>query len=134
MQILDQWDFRGQPSAGTPAIIKEVCDEFGAGITSENEYIEKTVTGVLDNLQKIDQKISEFAPQWPIENMALIDRNVIRVGVFELCFEGGNIPAKVAINEAIELAKNFGGHPSGKFVNGVLGAMYKKMTPESTDR
>ncbi|MEK7625697.1 MAG: transcription antitermination factor NusB, partial [Patescibacteria group bacterium] len=74
--------------------------------------------------------ISKFAPSWPIGQITLVDRNILRIGVYELKFSEG-IPPKVAINEAIELAKSFGGASSGKFVNGVLGSMYNEIQKEN---
>lgn len=127
MQILYQWDFRGRPSAALPAIMEQTMNEFGNGLEANDEYIPQTVEAVADDVTKIDKKISEYAQNWPLEQMSIIDRNILRIGVYELFFNN-NIPAKVAINEAIELAKNFGGPSSGKFVNGILGAMYTDIT------
>ncbi|MBU1148677.1 transcription antitermination factor NusB, partial [Patescibacteria group bacterium] len=76
--------------------------------------------------QEIDQLITKYAPEWPLDQITTVDRNVLRIGVYELKFDD-DIPPKVAINEAIELAKTFGGESSGKFVNGVLGAIFKDM-------
>jgi len=123
MQILYQWDFRDRPSAALPAIMEQTLGDFGNGLEANDQYIPQTVEAVADNVDKIDKKISEYAQNWPLEQMSIIDRNILRIGVYELFFND-NIPAKVAINEAIELAKNFGGPSSGKFVNGILGAMY----------
>lgn len=89
-------------------------------------FIDELVNGVIEKKEEIDDLINQFAPDWPVDTITIVDRNVIRVGVYELKFHP-NIPAKVAINEAIEVAKSFGGESSGKFVNGVLGAMYKDM-------
>jgi len=79
-------------------------------------------------LSQIDQIIEKSAPEWPLDQIAIVDRNVLRIGLFELLF--GNreeVPPKVAINEAIELAKTFGGESSGRFVNGVLGTVYREI-------
>lgn len=129
MQVLYQWDFRGRPTAALPAIIEQNVEEFGSGLESNLEYIKETVTGVIENLEKIDEIIIKYAPHWPIEQMSLVDCNILRIGVYELAIVD-NIPNRVAINEAIELAKNFGGPSSGKFVNGILGAMYNDMPKE----
>ena len=123
MQILYQWDFRGRPTAALPAIIEQTATDFATGLEKEDDYIAETVDAVVEKVDEIDAKISEYAENWPIEQMTIIDRNILRIGVYELFFND-NIPAKVAINEAIELAKNYGGPSSGKFVNGILGAMY----------
>lgn len=125
MQVLYQWDFKGKPTAGLPAIIDQNLEEFGVGIGDEADYVRATVDGIIDKLKDVDERIAAFATNWPLDQITLIDRNILRVGVYELEFND-DIPAKVAINEAIEIAKTFGGTSSGKFVNGILGAMYKK--------
>ena len=126
MQILYQWDFRDRLSSALPGIIDQVIIEFGSGLESNEEYIRETVNKVIEHLTEIDAIIVKYASHWPIEQMSLVDRNILRVGIFELKFSE-NIPQRVAINEAIELAKNFGGPSSGKFINGILGAMYNDM-------
>ncbi|PLX28363.1 transcription antitermination factor NusB [Candidatus Parcubacteria bacterium] len=126
MQSLYQWDFRGNPTSAIPAIIEQNMEEFGVGLEDTKEFVEATVDGVIEHQKEIDTHIAEFAPHWPLEQMTLIDRNILRLGVFELEFNNEEIPPKVAINEAIELAKTYGGPSSGKFVNGILGAMYKE--------
>lgn len=127
MQTLYQWDFRGNPSAIVPAIIDQQMEEFGAGLEDTQDFVSKTVKGVLEHQTEIDETIVKFAPHWPLDQMSLIDRNILRIGVYELKFNNSEIPPRVAINEAIELAKTYGGPTSGKFVNGILGAMYKTM-------
>lgn len=127
MQSLYQWDFKGRPSAAMPAIIEQVTSEFGAGIEETGSYINDTVLGIVDNVDAIDTEIAVFAPNWRLNDMSIVDRNILRLGVYELKFVD-SIPPKVAINEAIELAKSYGGPSSGKFVNGILGAMYNAMT------
>jgi len=123
MQILFQWDFRGRPTAVLPAIINDIFKEFGAGLENEYDYIVNTINGVIDKLKKIDAVINKYSINWPVEQLTVIDRNVLRIGIYELKFST-DVPAKVAINEAIEVAKTYGGQSSGKFVNGVLGAIY----------
>jgi transcription antitermination protein NusB len=130
MQSLYQWDFKGGPTAVLPAIVEQNLKEFGAGLEGDKQYVSDTVDGVIDNLEKIDKIISEYATNWPIAQITLVDRNTLRLGVYELNFND-EIPAKVAINEAIEVAKTYGGVASGKFVNGVLGAIYKDLEKES---
>lgn len=132
MQSLYQWDFRGKPSAAIPAIVKEITVEFGEPLDDDNRgYISETVQAVADKLTEIDEKIVQYAPKWPLDQMTLVDRNILRLGVYELYFNQ-TIPAKVAINEAIEIAKRYGGQSSGKFVNGILGAMYNDVKEEKT--
>lgn len=126
MQTLFEWDFRGQTTNSLPAIIKHNLEEFGPGL-AEDEFARELIDGVIKNLEEIDKIIAKYAPQWPIDQITVVDRNVLRIGIYELKFTKQTIPPKVAINEAIELAKNYGGPASGKFVNGVLGAIYNEM-------
>lgn len=123
MQAIYQWDFRGQDAAALPAIMQFVLEEFGSGM-DDGGYVERQVRGVIDHMKEIDDVLNRFTPNWSVDTMTAIDRNVLRLGAHELLFDE-DIPSKVAINEAIELGKTFGGEASGKFVNGVLGAVYK---------
>lgn len=125
MQSLYQWDFLGFPEGKLPEIVAFNKGEFAPKFEDEG-FIEDLVEGVVEHRGEIDEVIAHFAPDWPLETLAIVDRNILRLGVYELKYND-NIPAKVAINEAIELAKGFGGPSSGKFVNGVLGAVYKDM-------
>lgn len=124
LQALYQWDFRGQPSPAISTIIEQNLAEFGVGVENEQEYIEKTINAIIENLPKIDKVITDYATNWPMDQINLIDKNILRIGIYELLLND-EIPAKVAINEAIEIAKAYGGQSSGKFVNGILGAIYK---------
>lgn len=130
MQSLFEWDFRGQPSAAMPAIIDHNLKEFAPGL-DESKFTTELIDGVLQNLTTIDEIIARYAPSWPINQITIVDRNILRLGVYELKF-GKAVPPKVAINEAIELAKSFGGPSSGRFINGVLGSMYSDITKEAT--
>jgi transcription antitermination protein NusB len=127
MQSLYEWDFRGKNGNKISEIIDYNVHEFGPGI-DDKAFVSHLVEGVLKNQEKIDQLIEKCAPEWPLDQVTVTDRNVLRLGIFELVF--GNydeVPPKVAINEAIELAKTFGGESSGRFVNGVLGTIYREM-------
>jgi len=126
MQSLFQWDFNGRQSGTLAAMTAANIREFAPGVDEANFAYDIT-KGVEEHLDAIDSLIRERAPHWPMEQITNVDRNVIRLGVFELKFSGGLVPPKVAINEAIELAKTFGGDASGRFVNGVLGAIFKDM-------
>jgi len=127
MQSLFEWDFRGKEDAHIPDIIVHNVEEFGPGI-EEAGFIKDLVKGILLKRKEIDAIIEKAAPEWPIEQVAIVDRNVLRVGIFELLFSDRSaVPPKVAINEAIELAKSFGGESSGRFVNGVLGTIYREI-------
>ena len=129
MQCLYEWDFSGKNPENLEGIVEKNVKEFGPGLENP-AFIWQLVTGVVKNLENIDKIIGKAAPEWPINQITVVDRNVLRIGLFELLY--GNkeeVPPKVAINEAIEVAKNFGGESSGKFINGVLGTVYKNLTP-----
>ncbi|OIO45575.1 MAG: transcription antitermination factor NusB [Parcubacteria group bacterium CG1_02_36_42] len=126
MQSLYEWDFSGEKS-DLEKIVERNIEEFGPGLEDEN-FIWQLVTGVVEHLKEINEIISKAAPQWPLSQISIIDRNVLRIGIYELLYEDkAAVPPKVAINEAIELAKAFGGENSGKFINGVLGTVYKEI-------
>lgn len=125
MQSLYQWDFNGQPASKLDEIVSYDREEFAPNF-DDGGYIKETLDGLMKRLKEIDAIIVQFAPEWPLEAMTGIDRNILRLGTYELKFSL-NVPSKVAIDEAIELAKSFGGEASSKFVNGVLGAIYKDM-------
>jgi N utilization substance protein B len=92
-------------------------------LAEENiEFVKELVSGVLDNKKQIDANIKQFAPTWPIAQISVIDRNILRIAIFELLFDN-KTPIKVAINEAVELAKNFGSDSSPRFINGVLSSV-----------
>ena len=126
MQSLYEWDFFDKKK-DLKEIIKKNIREFGPGLEDET-LIWQLTTGIIQKLLDIDEIIKKSAPEWPLSQINIIDRNVLRIGIYELLF--GNkeeVPSKVAINEAIELAKSFGGESSGKFINGVLGTIYKEV-------
>lgn len=125
MQTIYQWDFNGKPPVGADEMVTTNLLEFAPDFDDKG-FVTELVEEVLKNQPKIDEVIVQFAPQWPIDQITNVDRAILRIGVQELKFTEG-IPSKVAINEAIELGKTFGGESSGRFVNGVLGAIYKDM-------
>ena len=95
----------------------------GSGLSEEtNSFARELISGVVRNRKEIDSHIQKFAPSWPIEQMAMVDRSILRLAIFEILFDNG-VPVKVAINEAIELAKLFANDNSAKFINGVLGSV-----------
>ncbi len=127
MQSLFEWDFNKADKSAIDSIVRKNLEEFAPGL-EDSTFVEQLVSGVLKNQKAIDSIIEKAAPEWPIEQIAIIDRNVLRIGLFELLFsDRSEVPPKVAINEAIELAKTFGGETSGKFVNGVLGTVYREI-------
>lgn len=133
MQSLYEWDFKGRHDEQLTEIIDRNIKEFASGL-EETDFVHALVKGVMEHLQQLDQIIEKAAPQWPLDQIAIVDRNVLRLGLYELLF--GNrqeVPPKVAINEAIELAKSFGGDSSGRFVNGVLGTVYKEIGEPGKD-
>ncbi len=127
LQTLTEWDFNKsilKSDLDTEKIAQRYLTEY-APQNFEGETFTKTlIKNISENLEKIDAYIKKYAPQWPISQITLIDRNILRIGIFELIFFK-ETPPKVAINEAIEIAKTFGGETSSKFVNGVLGAIYE---------
>ncbi len=133
LQSLFEWDFRGQPDADISAIIARNTKEYAPGM-SDFSFVESLMKGIVSKQGDIDKIIEKAAPDWPIDKISTVDRNVLRLGLYELIFsDRGEVPAKVAINEAIELAKTFGGETSGRFVNGVLGAVYKELGEPGKD-
>lgn len=132
MQTLFAWDFNGRPDTDIDAIIKQNFEQFAPNF-DDHGFVEGLVKGVIDHLEEINGYIVKYATEWPLDQITIVDRNVLRLGIYELVFDT-NIPAKVAINEAIEIAKAFGGDSSGKFINGVLGAIMKSMPPKQIDK
>lgn len=125
MQSLYEWDFKQLLKEELNHIVARNIEEFGPGM-EDTDFSKKLAIGVIENLSKIDKIIEKSAPQWPVSQISVIDRNILRIGIYELLF--GNkeeAPPKVVINEAIELAKSFSGETSKKFINGVLGTIYK---------
>ena len=127
MQSLYEWDFKGGKKELIDEIMQKNIKEFAPGMEDES-FVKMLVKTTLDNQAKIDPLIEKCAPEWPLDQVTLVDRNILRLGICELLF--GNyveVPPKVAINEAIELAKSFGGGSSGRFINGVLGTIYREL-------
>jgi len=130
MQSLYEWDFYGKKLKNLDGIVAKNIREFGMGMKNP-DFVLKIISGVISHLSQIDEIISKAAPEWPIDQINVVDRNILRIGLYELLYEDKNeVPPKVAINEAIELAKSFGGRSSGRFVNGVLGTVYKQVQSE----
>lgn len=131
LQSLYEWDFNS--FAQDPnTVIERNLEEFAPQL-DEKEFAKKLVKGVAEKHNEIDATISKFAPDWPIAKITTVDRNVLRIGCYELTSDP-EIPSKVAINEAIELAKTFGGESSGKFVNGVLGAVFRDQAARGIEK
>ena len=124
LQSLFQWDFNNQ-TENIHKILENNKNEFAPDFDDQN-FSEDLLIKVVKNIKEIDGLIKTYAPEWPLDQITVVDRNVLRLGIFELKVSA-EIPPKVAINEAIELAKTYGGESSGKFVNGVLGSIFKSM-------
>ncbi len=125
LQTLFEWDFHGMPQEGLDKILEYNFREFAPDFDDQG-FAENLLRGTIEHLKEIDDLIVRYAPEWPLDQITGIDRNVLRLGIYELKFSP-QIPPKVAINESIELAKSFGSDSSGKFINGVLGSIYKAM-------
>lgn len=125
MQTLYEYDFRGGAAekVDLASILKRNLNEFSSSIDDTN-FVHDLVDGVTAQASQIDAIIGPAAPEWPVEQIAKIDKIILRIGVYELMIKR-DVPPKVAINEAVELAKAFGGENSSKFVNGVLGSVYR---------
>lgn len=129
MQSLYEWDFYDLKEKDISELAEKNIKEFGAG-QREDHFARSLVKGVMEKREAIDKIIVKTAPEWPLEQINILDRNILRIGLYELLYENKEeVPPKVAINEAIELAKNFGGESSRKFINGVLGTVYKEIDP-----
>jgi len=134
LQTLFEWDFistRKEGNTWTDKKTKEAINrnlkEFAPGL-EDDVFVFSLVEQILKKSSAVDEIIKKAAPDWPLDKISIVDRNILRIGLTELLFGDRNqVPPKVAINEAIELAKTFGGENSGKFVNGVLGAVYKEI-------
>lgn len=127
MQTLYEWDFRGKKQEDLDKILERNLKEFAPGL-EDTEFARRLVKESVERIPIIDKIIEKTAPEWPIDQISGVDRNVLRLGLYELIYgDKEEVPPKVAINEAIELAKSFGGESSGRFVNGVLGTVYREM-------
>jgi len=133
MQTLFEWDFKNLNKENVGEVAERNMREFAPGV-EDKKFVTNLLEGVLKNVPKLDEVISKAAPEWPIEKIALIDRNILRIGIYELLFSNRKeVPPKVAINESIELAKSFGGENSSKFINGVLGSIYREIGEPEKD-
>jgi len=131
-QTLYEYDFRGLKKSGlNPREIAERNLDQYHEIIEDRDFVFGLVDGVLKHTSKIDKLIGPAAPEWPVEQIARVDKIVLRIAIFELKLSK-DAPPKVVINEAVELAKSFGGENSSKFVNGVLGTVYREGSHTTT--
>ncbi len=131
LQSLYEWDFNNLDKDKIKGVIEKNIEDNKEKI-KDKDFIFTLVLGVVENVEELNKIITAAAPEWPLDKITTIDRNVLRIGLYELIY--GNkeeVPPKVAINEAIELAKSFGGSSSGRFINGVLGTVYKEISEET---
>ena len=128
MQTLYEWDFR--PEASLSEIKQRNIDNYHED--ADHTFIDQTINEVVKKVKDIDKLIIEAAPEWPLEQISAIDKTILRIAIYEI-LHSDDVPPKVAINEAVELGKTFGGENSSKFINGVLGTVYRncpKYTPD----
>ncbi len=133
LQTLFEWDFAATVDMTPEEMLERNIEEFGPGL-NDSSFMGELLLGVVKKKAIIDEIIEKAAPDWPIEKISIVDRNILRLGLFELLFgDRTQVPPKVAINESIELAKSFGGENSSKFINGVLGGVYKELGEPGKD-
>jgi N utilization substance protein B len=121
MQALYEWEFH--PKESLPAIALRQVRAAGKG-DDDVTYVEATAEGIVEHFEDLNKHIIKNAPEWPLDQIASVDRAVLRLGIYEVLYSD-DVPSKVAINEAVELAKAYGGESSGPFINGVLGTIYR---------
>lgn len=133
LQTLYEFEFRsqsGDPDVNVDEILGRNLARYEAAI-DDTAFVKDLVEGVLAARDELDAKLQPIAPEWPLEQIARIDRSVLRLGLYELLHRSDKVPPKVAINEAVELAKAFGSDNSSKFINGVLGTAFRTLLGES---
>lgn len=135
LQTLYEYDFRmfcGDDTVDIEEILERNVERYKETI-DDKAFIEQLVDGVYRNIETLDGTIQPIAPEWPVEQIARIDKAILRLALYELLLSDSDVPPKVAINEAVELAKSFGGDNSSKFINGVLGTAYRQSAEEAED-
>lgn len=133
LQSLYEYEFRihaEDKSVDIDEILSRNLERYENEI-EDTDFVQTLVKGVLEYQNDLDDKIRPLAPEWPLEQVARIDRNILRLGLYELLYRGEQVPPKVAINEAVELAKAFGSDNSSKFINGVLGTAYRTLVEDA---
>lgn len=121
LQTLFAWDFNGKKDDNLNSLIADNFSNFAPNF-DDGGFVSDLVRGVAKTYSEIDKYIVKYATEWPLDQITAVDRNILRLGLYELLYT--EVPPRVVINEAIEIAKSFGGDASGKFVNGVLGSLY----------
>lgn len=134
LQSLYEYEFRHTPDLPVDMVevvarnMERYKDDIG-----DTEFVDRLINGVLEQVDTLDEKLQPLAPDWPLAQVARIDRNILRMGLYELLYLQSDVPPRVAINEAVELAKSFGSDNSSKFINGVLGTAYRTLVEDQTD-
>lgn len=134
LQTLYEYEFRqqlGDESADALAIAERNLERYD-GVVGDVAFVKELISGIVKTEAKLDEILQPLAPEWPIKQIARIDRNILRIGLFELVFMSETVPPKVAINEAVELAKSFGSDSSSRFINGVLGTAFADLSKENS--
>lgn len=129
LQSLYEYEFRlqvGDIIGDIDEIVKRNLVKYESQV-EDKDFVNNLIAGVLKTQEELDEKIQPIAPEWPLEQIARIDRAILRIGLYELLYLAESVPHKVAINEAVELAKAFGSDNSSKFINGVLGTAYRTL-------
>lgn len=135
LQSLYEYEFRskaGDATADIDHIVAKNIIPYEKAL-GDTEFVYALSRGVAKKLESLDEDLTPLAPEWPISSIAAIDRNILRIGLYELKYTGDSVPPKVAINEAVELAKAFGSENSSKFINGVLGTAFKQLGLSADD-
>ena len=129
LQTLYEYEFRSQAQDSNVSLVEIVARNLSRyeDTIGDKQFVQDLLNGIIEKQVELDSKLQPMAPEWPISQIARIDRNVLRMGLFELLYMKETVPPKVAINEAVELAKAFGSDNSSKFVNGVLGTAYRTL-------
>jgi N utilization substance protein B len=132
LQTLYEYEFRSQSQDQNVSLAEIVGRNMSRyeDTIGDKQFVQDLLNGIIEKQVELDSKLQPMAPEWPISQIARIDRNVLRIGLFELLYMQETVPPKVAINEAVELAKAFGSDNSSKFINGVLGTAYKLFVEE----
>lgn len=133
LQTLYEYEFRrgvGDEKVDWKVIMNRNLDRYN-NVVGDTKFVDDITSGVIKTQEKLDEILQPLAPERPIKQIARIDRNILRLGLFELVFMGKTVPPKVAINEAVELAKAFGSDSSSRFINGVLGTAFADLQKEN---
>lgn len=133
LQSLYEYEFRHTPETQVDVaeVVARNMERYKDDI-DDTEFVDMLVQGVIEHMEALDEKLQPLAPDWPLAQVARIDRNILRIGLYELLYRSDDVPPRVVINEAVELAKSFGSDNSSKFINGVLGTAYRTLVEDPT--